>query len=130
MLAFGRIGLVPDSGLTRTLVRSLGRHRAAQLIFAGEPLTAGEAQAAGLVNEVVAADQLAATAAAAAATLAAAPTRAIALAKRSLNHAEDALLAESLAMEAALQELAGRTQDHAEGIAAFGEKREPRFIGR
>jgi 2-(1,2-epoxy-1,2-dihydrophenyl)acetyl-CoA isomerase len=130
LLAFGRIGLIPDSGLTRTLVRSLGRHRAAQQIFAGEPLTAAEAQAAGLVNEVVAADELAATAAAAAARLAAAPTRAIALAKRSLNHAEDALLAESLAMEAALQELAGRTQDHAEGIAAFGEKREPRFIGR
>ena len=48
--AFVRIGLVPDSGSTRTLVRSLGRHRAAQLIFSGEPLTAAEAHAAGLVN--------------------------------------------------------------------------------
>ena len=130
ILAFGRIGLVPDSGLTRTLVRALGRHRAAALIFSGEPLGAAEAQAAGLVNSVAPADQLAATAHAAAATLAAAPTRAIALAKRAINHAEDALLAESLAMEAALQELAGRTEDHAEGIAAFSEKREPRFLGR
>ena len=46
--AFVRIGLVPDSGSTRTLVRALGRHRASQLMFSGEPLSAGEAQAAGL----------------------------------------------------------------------------------
>lgn len=128
--AFVRIGLVPDSGLTRTLVRALGRHRAAQLIFGGEPLAATEAHAAGIVNEVVAADQLATTVRAAAARLAAAPTRAIGLAKRAINDAEDALLSESLAKEAALQELAGRTEDHAEGIAAFSEKREPRFLGR
>ncbi|MEO8251529.1 MAG: enoyl-CoA hydratase-related protein [Chloroflexota bacterium] len=128
--AFVRIGLVPDSGSTRTLVRALGRHRAAALIFSGEPLGAAEAHAAGLVTEVVGANELAATAHAVAAKLAAAPTRAIGLAKRAINHAEDALLAESLAMEAALQELAGRTEDHAEGVAAFGEKREPRFIGR
>ncbi len=130
ILAFGRIGLVPDSGLTRTLVRGLGRHRAAALIFSGEPLGAAEAQAAGLVNGVVPADQLAETAHAAASTLAAGPTRAIALAKRAINHAEDALLSESLAMEAALQELAGRSEDHAEGVASFTEKREPRFLGR
>jgi 2-(1,2-epoxy-1,2-dihydrophenyl)acetyl-CoA isomerase len=128
--AFVRIGLVPDSGSTRTLVRALGRHRAAQLIFTGEPLAAAEARDAGLVNEIVPSDQLAATVLAAATRLAAAPTRAIGLAKRAINHAEDALLGESLAMEAALQELAGRTEDHAEGLAAFGEKREPRFIGR
>ena len=128
--AFVRIGLVPDSGSTRTLVRALGRHRAAQLIFSGDPLPAAEAHVAGLVNEVVPADQLAATVQAAATKLAAAPTRAIGLAKRAINHAEDALLAESLAMEAALQELAGRTDDHAEGVAAFSKKREPRFIGR
>jgi len=130
ILAFGRIGLVPDSGLTRTLVRGLGRHRAAAVVFSGEPLGAAEAQAAGLVNGIAPAVQLAATAHAAAAALAAAPTKAIALAKRAINHAEDALLSESLAMEAALQEVAGRSDDHAEGIAAFGEKREPRFLGR
>ena len=129
VLAFLRIGLVPDSGLTRTLVRALGRHRAAALIFSGEPLGAVEAQAVGLVNGVVPADQLSATVRAAAVSLASGPTAAIGLAKRAINHAEEALASESLAMEAALQELAGRTQDHAEGIAAFGEKREPRFIG-
>jgi 2-(1,2-epoxy-1,2-dihydrophenyl)acetyl-CoA isomerase len=130
VLAFGRIGLVPDSGLTRTLVRALGRHRAAALIFSGDPLGAAEAQAVGLVNGALPGDQLSAAVRSAAASLASGPTAAIGLAKRAINDAEDALPSESMAMEAALQELAGRTQDHAEGVAAFSEKREPRFIGR
>jgi 2-(1,2-epoxy-1,2-dihydrophenyl)acetyl-CoA isomerase len=128
--AFVKIGLVPDSGSTRTLVRALGRHRAAQLIFTGEPLSAADAHAAGLVNEVVPLAELAEAVAKVAAGLAAGPTRAIGHAKRLINHAEDASLDASLAMEAGLQELAGRTRDHAEGVAAFGEKREPRFVGR
>lgn len=128
--AFVRIGLVPDSGSTRALVRALGRHRAAQLIFSGEPLSAAEAHAVGLVNVVVQAAELADTVRSAAAKLASGPTRAIGYAKRLINHAEDALLPESLAMEADLQELAGRTEDHAEGVAAFSEKRDPRFLGR
>lgn len=127
--AFVRIGLVPDSGSTRTLVRTLGRHRAAELIFGGEPLSAAEAQAAGLVARVVPGDQLAEAVQAEARRLATAPTRAIGYAKRLINHAEDASLADSLALEASLQELAGRTDDHAEGVAAFAEKREPRFVG-
>jgi 2-(1,2-epoxy-1,2-dihydrophenyl)acetyl-CoA isomerase len=130
ILAFVRIGLVPDSGATRTLVRALGRHRAARLAFTAEPLPATEARDAGLVVEVVPGDALRATVQEAAARLAASPTRAIALTKRLINAVEDATLDESLATEAALQALAGRTEDHAEGIAAFGEKREPRFVGR
>lgn len=130
ILAFGRIGLVPDSGATRTLVRALGRHRAAGLIFTGDPLSAEDAAAAGLVATVVPADQLAGAARELATRLALGPTRAIGYAKRIINAAEDATLAESLALEAALQELAGRSEDHAEGVAAFGEKREPRFLGR
>ena len=128
--AFVKIGLVPDSGSTRTLVRALGRHRAAQLIFTGEPMSAKDAHAAGLVNAVVPQAELAEAVARVAAGLAAGPTRAIGYAKRLINHAEDASLDASLAMEAGLQELAGRTEDHAEGVAAFGEKREPRFVGR
>ncbi|MGH2417359.1 MAG: enoyl-CoA hydratase-related protein [Candidatus Limnocylindria bacterium] len=128
--AFVKIGLVPDSGSTRTLVRTLGRHRTAQLIFTGEPLSAAEAHTAGLVNAVVPGAELAAAAANVAGELAAGPTRTIGHAKRLINHAEDASLDASLAMEAGLQELAGRTEDHAEGVAAFGEKREPRFVGR
>src|SRR6185503_20093835 len=113
--AFVRIGLVPDSGSTRALVRTLGRHRASQLIFTGEQLSAAEAHAAGLVSGVVPVDELMATVRDVAARLAAAPTRAIGLAKRSINAAEDASLADSLALEAQLQDLAGRTDDHAEG---------------
>lgn len=128
--AFVKIGLVPDSGLTRTLVRALGRHRAAQLIFSGEPLPAQEARGGGIVNEVVPLAELAATVHAAAVRLASGATRAIGLAKRSIAQAEEAAPEESLAYEAALQELAGRTEDHAEGVAAFTEKREPRFRGR
>lgn len=130
ILAFVRIGLVPDSGATRTLVRALGRHRAARLIFTGEPLSAADAHAAGLVAEVVPAAELRDGVREMAAGLAAAPTRAIGLAKRLINAAEDATLDRSMADEASLQEIAGRTQDHAEGVAAFTEKREPRFVGR
>jgi 2-(1,2-epoxy-1,2-dihydrophenyl)acetyl-CoA isomerase len=130
ILAFVRIGLVPDSGSTRVLVRALGRHRAAALIFTGDPLSAGEAHESGLVALVAPADELPGAARRLAERLAAAPTRAIGLAKRLINQAEDARLDDSLAMEAALQELAGRTQDHAEGVAAFAEKREPRFVGQ
>jgi 2-(1,2-epoxy-1,2-dihydrophenyl)acetyl-CoA isomerase len=128
--AFVKIGLVPDSGSTRTLVRALGRHRAAELIFSGDPLDAGAAKEAGLVNVVVPLPELAAAVATAAARLAAAPTKAVALAKRAIARAEDDDLPTSLAYEADLQELAGRTEDHAEGVVAFGEKREPRFVGR
>jgi 2-(1,2-epoxy-1,2-dihydrophenyl)acetyl-CoA isomerase len=130
IMAFVRIGLVPDSGSTRTLVRALGRHRASQLIFTGEPLTAADAHAAGLVTAVLPGDELMAAVRDAAARLGAAPTRAIGLAKRSINAAEDISLVDSLALEAQLQELAGRTQDHTEGVAAFAEKREPGFVGR
>jgi 2-(1,2-epoxy-1,2-dihydrophenyl)acetyl-CoA isomerase len=130
MPAFSRIGLVPDSGLTRTLVRALGRHRALEILMGERQLGADDAAAAGLVAAVVPADRLADTTAELARRLAAGPTRAIALTKRLVNVAEDARLSESLTAEAALQELAGRTEDHAEGVAAFGEKRDPQFRGR
>jgi 2-(1,2-epoxy-1,2-dihydrophenyl)acetyl-CoA isomerase len=128
--AFVRIGLIPDSGSTRILVRTLGRHRAAELMFFGEPMSAAEAAAAGLVNRVFAATEFADGIREIARRLAAAPTAAIGLVKRSINTAEDADLAASLAYEAALQVVAGGTADHAEGLAAFAEKRDPRFTGR
>jgi 2-(1,2-epoxy-1,2-dihydrophenyl)acetyl-CoA isomerase len=130
LLAFVRIGLVPDSGAVRVLVRSLGRHRAAELAMTGDPLPASEAAAAGLINGVVPSAELASHASSVAQRLAAGPTLAIGLTKRLINQAEGPGFAEGLALEAALQELAGRTQDHAEGVAAFSEKREPRFMGR
>jgi len=128
--AFNRIALVPDSGLTRTLVRTLGRHRAFEILLGERQLGAEEAQASGLVAAVVAIDQLANAARSLALRLASGPTGAIGLTKRVVNSAEDATLAESLEAEAAIQEVAGRSEDHAEGVAAFGEKRDPEFSGR
>lgn len=127
--AFVRIGLVPDTGSTRALVRTLGRHRAAELIFSGEPMSAADAAEAGLINRVFGSTEFADGVREVARRLAAAPTAAIGLAKRSINQAEQADLAASLKLEAELQELAGRTDDHAEGLAAFAEKRDPRFTG-
>jgi 2-(1,2-epoxy-1,2-dihydrophenyl)acetyl-CoA isomerase len=128
--AFNRIGLVPDSGLARTLVRAVGRHRAFEILLGERQLGADDAYAAGLVAAVVPADRLADATRELARRLADGPTRGIGLTKRLVNAAEDASLADSLASEAALQELAGRSEDHAEGVAAFAEKRDPRFSGR
>ena len=128
--AFGRIGLVPDSGLARVLVRALGRHRAFEILAGERPLSARDAEALGLVAAVVAADALVDETRALAGRLAAGPTAGIGLTKRLLNAAEDATLDEALDAEAALQDLAGRTEDHAEGVAAFSEKRDPTFRGR
>jgi 2-(1,2-epoxy-1,2-dihydrophenyl)acetyl-CoA isomerase len=128
--AFHRIGLVPDSGLTRTLVRAMGRHRAFEVLMGERQLSAGEAQAAGLVAAVVPSDRLADAVRELAERLASGPTRAIGLTKRLIVDAENASLSDSLAAEAALQEVAGRTEDHAEGVSAFTEKRDPAFRGR
>jgi 2-(1,2-epoxy-1,2-dihydrophenyl)acetyl-CoA isomerase len=106
------------------------RHHAARLIFSGDPLRATDAVEAGLVNAVVPPGELADHVRVLAEGLAQGPTRAIGYAKRLINQAEQATLAESLAEEASFQELAGRTADHAEGAAAFAEKRAPRFTGR
>ena len=128
--AFGRIGLVPDSGLTRTLVRAIGRHRAFEILMGERQLSAAEAHAAGLVAAVVPADRLRDASRELAERLASGPTRAVGLTKRLIADAEDASLSDSLAAEAALQDVAGRTEDHAEGVAAFAEKRDPVFRGR
>ena len=128
--AFHRIGLVPDSGLARTLVRGVGRHRTFEILMGERQLHAHDAHDLGLVAAVVPADRLADAARELAQRLAGGPTVSIGLTKRLLNAVEDATVAESLETEAALQDIAGRSEDHAEGVAAFGEKRDPRFTGR
>jgi len=128
--AFINIGLVPDSGSTYFVRRLLGTARAFEWMTSGRRLTAAEAHAWGLVSEVVESDALPSRAAELAAELAAMPTRGIALTKRLFDHAEHATLEEQLEWEAQLQAVATRTHDFAEGVAAFLEKREPRFDGR
>ncbi len=127
--AFINIGLVPDSGCTYFVRRLLGTARAFEWLATGRRLTAPEAHAWGLVSEVVEGDRLAARAAELAAELAALPTRGVALTKRLLDHAEHTTLEEQLELEAQLQAAATQTADFREGVAAFLEKREPRFEG-
>ena len=121
------IGLVPDSGGSWFLHRLLGFARAFEWMSSNRKLTAAEAQAWGLVSEV--ADDLPARTVELAAEYAARPTRGIGLTKRLFEHAYTASLDEQLELEAALQQEATGTADFAEGVAAFLEKRAPRFTG-
>jgi 2-(1,2-epoxy-1,2-dihydrophenyl)acetyl-CoA isomerase len=123
------IGLVPDSGGTWFIHRLLGFARAFEWMASNRRLTAAEAHAWGIVSEVVEADALAARAAELAGTFASLPTRGIGLTKRLFEQAATASLDEQLALEAALQQEATGTADFAEGVAAFLEKRAPRFTG-
>ena len=127
---FVGIGLIPDAGGTYFIHRLLGAPRAFEWMSSNRRLTAAEAHAWGLVSEVVEADALAARAAELAATYAALPTRAIGMTKRLFDHATSATLEEQLEMEAQLQAAAAQTEDFREGVAAFVEKRPPRFSGR
>jgi 2-(1,2-epoxy-1,2-dihydrophenyl)acetyl-CoA isomerase len=128
--AFVNIGLIPDSGGTFFISRLLGPARAFEWMTSGRRLSAGEAQAWGLVSEVVPDDGLATRAAELAATLAAMPTRAIGMTKRLFEAAPTNNLDEQLALEAQLQSVATQTEDFREGVAAFLEKRDPEFRGR
>jgi 2-(1,2-epoxy-1,2-dihydrophenyl)acetyl-CoA isomerase len=128
-LAFGRVGLVPDSGATWLLPRLVGSARAAEMALAGTTLSAADAERIGLVSRVVPADELPGAARELAARIAAGSPTAVALTKRALQRALEAGWHETLEYEADLQGVAGRTADHAEGIVAFLDKRPPKFTG-
>lgn len=130
VMAFTSIGLVPDSAACYTLLQHVGYARAAEMLMLGDKVTAETACGWGLVNAVVDDAELAAKAQELATRLATMPTRALGLTKRLLNHAWTAKLEDQLETEAFLQFTAGNTADHREGVAAFLEKRKPRFIGR
>lgn len=129
LLAFGRVGLVPDSGATWLLPRLVGGAKAAELALLGEALSAADAERFGLVAQVVAGDRVVAEAQAVAARLAAGAPRALALTKAALDRSWTNGFADQLELEADFQGEAGATTDHAEGIAAFLEKRPARFTG-
>jgi 2-(1,2-epoxy-1,2-dihydrophenyl)acetyl-CoA isomerase len=129
VLAFGRIGLVPDSGATWFLPRLVGPAKATELALVGDPVDAAEALRLGLVSRVVPGDRLMTEARALADRLADGAPLALALTKEALGRSATIGLDEALEGEAKLQGIAGASSDHAEGLAAFREKRSPRFTG-
>ncbi len=129
LLAFARIGLMPDGGATATVAASIGRARAMRMGLLAEPLTAREAYDAGLVTHVTSDDEFEETVARIVHRLASGPPLAFAATKKAINAATLDQLEGALERERTGQTLLLRTADVAEGMRAFGEKRKPEFRG-
>lgn len=128
--SFAKIGLIPDSGGTFILPRIVGLQRAAAMTMLCEKVTAEQALAWGMVYRVVPPAALLDAAFECAKSLAHQPTRALGLIKRGFNRSLGVDIDDQLAFEQGLQGEAGRTDDYAEGVRAFMEKRKPVFKGR
>jgi 2-(1,2-epoxy-1,2-dihydrophenyl)acetyl-CoA isomerase len=128
--SFIRIGLVPDAGGTWLLPRLAGAARARAMAMLGDPVTAEQALAWGLIWQVADDATLLADAQALTARLATQPTATLGLIKRALDAAATNTLDAQLDLERDLQRSAGRGPDFAEGVKAFLEKRPPVFNGR
>lgn len=127
---FINVGLVPDSGSSFFLPRLVGVARAFELCSMGTKVNARDALTMGLVNKVVPTDQLDAAVKQYTDYFASAPTGSIGLIKKMLNKSMSATLDEMLDYEAYCQEIAGSSADYKEGVAAFLEKRKPKFTGK
>jgi 2-(1,2-epoxy-1,2-dihydrophenyl)acetyl-CoA isomerase len=127
---FTRVGLIPDSGGTWLLPRLVGVGRAFEMMLFGDPVDAPAAERLGLVNRVVPHETLMARVMEWAVRLAHGPTLAYGLIKRGVDHNLAVDLRAGLEYEAWLQEIAGRTEDHREGVTAFLEKRPASYRGR
>jgi 2-(1,2-epoxy-1,2-dihydrophenyl)acetyl-CoA isomerase len=130
LMAFARVGLAADTGVSWTLPRLAGAGRAAELLMLAEPIRASQALELGLVNQVVQDADLLTVAGALAARLAAGPTAAYAGIKEQLDYAAGHGLGEALDKEAEVQAALGRTEHHRAATFAFTRKQEPRFLGR
>ncbi|MCC7307721.1 MAG: enoyl-CoA hydratase/isomerase family protein [Acidobacteria bacterium] len=128
--AFVRIGLSPDCGGTFFLPRAIGEKLAAELFMTGESVSAERAAQFGMINRVVDAENLMTEALKTAEKLAAGPTDAIGRVKKMLNASFANDLRSQLGLEHQCQIESGRSADFKEGVAAFFEKRTPRFSGK
>jgi 2-(1,2-epoxy-1,2-dihydrophenyl)acetyl-CoA isomerase len=130
VLAFIKVGLVPDSGALWFLSRIVGSAKAWELGATGDPISADEALRLGIVSQVHPGSEFDAAWRSFARDLASGPTRAYALTKSLVNTAAERSLDDQLEAEVEAQTEAGRTRDHLEGVGAFFEKRKPTFEGR
>jgi 2-(1,2-epoxy-1,2-dihydrophenyl)acetyl-CoA isomerase len=129
LLAFTRVGLVPDGGATHILARRIGLTRALEMALLAERISATKASEWGMVNRIVADADLPAAAGEMARRLADGPAS-IGLTRRLMWRGLDTNLADQLADERGEQRVAGATEDFREGVAAFLEKRTARFQGK
>ncbi len=127
--AFVKVGLSPDCGGTYVLPRLVGLRKATELLMTGDVVDAESALRMGMINRVVSEDELANEALKLAIQLAQSPTAAIAQTKRLLAISATSNLAAQLEAERQAQIESGQTKDFLEGVAAFIEKRPPRFTG-
>src|SRR4051794_16565769 len=130
LLAFVNIGLVADGGSSFLIPERAGFARAMEMAMLGERVPAAKALEWGLINRVLADERLRDEAGALAARLADGPTRSYAGTKRQLNAWAMARMEAQLELEASIQAELGGSGDFQEGVAAFVEKRSPRFAGR
>jgi 2-(1,2-epoxy-1,2-dihydrophenyl)acetyl-CoA isomerase len=128
--SFSNIGLVPDSGGTWILPRLVGQARALGLALTGEALSAERAEQWGLIWRAVDDEQLMPEVEKLVSRLAHGPTRGLAAVKLAMRKGWQSDLHAQLDFERDLQRELGRTSDYREGVAAFGEKRPPKFTGR
>ncbi len=129
LLAFSRIGLMPDGGATATAAAAVGRARAMRMALLAEGISGRQAYDAGLVSHVAADDEFEDVVEQLVRRLAAGPPLAYAATKKAVNAATLGHLEGALERERTGQTILLRTQDVAEGMRAFGEKRRPDFRG-
>jgi 2-(1,2-epoxy-1,2-dihydrophenyl)acetyl-CoA isomerase len=127
--AFSKIGLIPDSGGTFFLPRIIGMQKAAALMMLADKVMAADAEKMGMIYKVCDDKSLMEETLKVAEKLASLPTIGLGLTKRALNKSMTNDLTAQLALEGKLQTAAGKTYDYNEGVAAFLEKRAPKFKG-
>lgn len=128
--AFSKIGLVPDSAGTFFLPRLIGFGKASALMMLGDKLSATEAEQMGMIYKMTTLEDFQGEVETIATTLAQMPTKALGMTKRLLNQSMSNTLEQQLALESKLQIEAASSEDYAEGVTAFVEKRKPNFKGR